>query len=909
MKSRLILLGVLVLAADPCFPQAVTPREMTVTGLSCEYLVNPSGIDSTCPRLKWILKENVPSARGLSQAAYQILVASSPEILAKDQGDLWDSGHVKSESTSQISYAGKPLSSESTCYWKVRVWGQNGKDSDWSEVGSWSMGLLKPEDWKAQWIGRDDAKPKVPNDGKKSYLPATFLRKEFTVSKLVARAVLYITGQGLVEPWLNGAKVGDDYFTPGWTDYHKHLYYRTYDVTPLIKPGMNAWGAILGDGWFRGNVSILGQNQYGTKTRLYGELHLIYADGTTDIVASDGSWKASFGPILQSDMQAGETYDARLEMPDWSRAGFNDSTWKSVDLGAEIKPTLLAYPEAPVRRQEEIIPKEITQPRPGLYVFNMGQNFSGWARLKINAPAGSKIVMRFGELKNPDGTVYRTNLRSARATDTYFCKGTGEEVWEPRFTYHGFQYVEVEGLPTVPDSKTLTGIVVHTSAPPVGSFECSDDIINGTRRNMRWSIRSNLFDVPTDCPQRDERMGWMDWHEISRSALDEFDASTLITKWMLDIEDAELGNGQFSQISPDPHCFAWSPCWGDSVVLIPWTMFQVYGDTRLAEKYYQDMVAHLDHYRKRSPAFVAPAEGFGDWLSLDKTPKDLISTALFGYECEVMSKMAQTLGKTEDTLKYQSWFEQIRTAFQQKFVHPDGTIGSNSQASYAFAITSDLLTEAQKSAAGTHLAEVIRTNGYHISTGMPATHLLLPALTQSGQTKVAYRMLAQHSYPSWGYFLHLGATSIWERWDSLTEAGFNKNAMNSYNHANLGTCTEWLYSSILGIDLLDPGFKRIIIHPEPGGDVTWAKGSYDSIHGKIKSDWKLNQEKLSMQITIPPNTTATIRVPTSAPKRVQESGIPISKAPGIKILRSEKGALYLEVGSGKYQFTAPFVKS
>jgi alpha-L-rhamnosidase len=876
---------------------------MIPTRLRCEYRVNPAGIDTAEPRLDWILQPTNPTARSLAQSAYHVLVATSPDLLAKDQGDLWDSGRVKSIQSTQISYAGKPLTSEAVCFWKVQVWDQDEKVSSWSKPGSWSMGLLDPGDWKAQWIGRDDGQPQVPNDENKVYLPATFLRKGFTVKMPVARAVLYITGQGLVEPWLNGAKVGDDYFTPGWTDYHKHLYYRTYDVTSQIKPGANVWGAILGDGWFRGNVSILGQNQYGKKTRLHGQLHLIYADGTSEIIASDSSWKAAFGPILQADIQAGETYDARLEMPDWSKAGFDDSVWKAVDTGAEVTPTLLAYPEAPVRRQGEIVPTEITPSHSGSYVFNMGQNFSGWARLKINAPAGTKIVMRYGELKNPDGTVYRTNLRSARATDTYICKGGGDEVWEPRFTYHGFQYVEVEGLPDEPSADTLTGIIVHSSVPPVGDFQCSNDVINRTRSNMSWTICSNQFDVPTDCPQRDERMGWMDWHEISRSALDEFDSSTLLTKWMLDIDDAQLGGGQFSQISPDPHRFGWSPCWADSVLLIPWTMYQVYGDTRLAEKYYPDMVSHLDHYREVSPQFVGPAVGYGDWLCLEDTPKDIISTGLFGYECQAMSKMAQALGKTDDVRKYQSWFEQIKTAFQQKFVHSDGTIGSNSQASYAYAIAYDLLTDDQREAAGRHLADVIQAKDYHISTGMPATHLLLPALTQSGHTDVAYRMLAQQTYPSWGYFLHMGATTIWERWDSLTEKGFNADAMNSYDHANLGTCTEWFYSTLLGINTLEPGFQKIIIKPEPGGDVTWANGHYDSIHGWIDCFWKQDETSFILDVTIPVNTSALVYLPASDPGRVSESSGAAAKQRGVSFKGMDHSDAIFEIGSGTYHFT------
>lgn len=1040
---------------------AAVPALAAPTRLLCEYLENPVGIDELKPRLGWICTASDAKARGLRQTAYQILVASSPALLAKDRGDVWDSGRVVSGRSLQIPYDGAGLLSHQPCYWKVRVWDQDGSVSPWSAPATWSMGFLKPQAWTAQWIGRDDGKPvekqsaltqaswiwfpdpnvhEVPvekrwfrktfvlppgakiaaaqavmtaddkfelfvngqsvlkgdkfnvvyeadvssrlhagknllavevengvvgpaaligalevslSDGRtmtiptdatwmsvdritekwnqsdfgttgwkpakvvgaygdgpwgsivpgKAYLPATYLRKDFAVAHAPKRAVLYVTCLGNVEPRLNGRKVGDDYFTPGWTDYHKRLYYRAYDVTSQVKVGANTLGAVLGDGWFRGNLSIIGQNIYGKKTRLRAELHIFNSDGTSQVVATDTSWKAEFGPIVEADIQAGETYDARREMPGWDLPGYKTSAnWTSVQTGAEVAPELQAYPGTPVRRLEEFPPVKITSLKPNLQVFDMGKNFSGWARLRVTAPAGTKIIMRFGEMLNPDGSVYRTNLRSARVTDTYICKGGGEEVWEPEFTYHGFQYAEVEGLPAPATSKTLTGVVVHSALPRLGAFISSSEIANRTSVNMRWSIRSNSFDIPTDCPQRDERMGWMDYHEVARSSQYELDQSSLLTKWVTDMVDARLPDGGFSQISPDVHHFGWSPGWADSSVLIPWTLYRVQGDTRLAERWFKELASHVAYYQERSPDGIAPDVGYGDWLAPDlSTPKNLISTALYARCAFAMSEMSGALGRSADAKRYRDLFQKIRTAFQKKFVLSNGTIGTNSQGSYVMPLAFDLLDEPQRGLAAKHLVEAIEAKGNHLSTGMVTTHLLLPALTKIGRTDVAYRLLEQKTFPSWGYFLDRGATSIWERWDSKTDS-FNAAAMNSYNHANLGTCTEWFYRTVLGIDFLEPGFGKILIHPEPGVGMTWAKGHYDSPHGRIATDWSAGAGKFRLDVTIPPNTSAEVFIPAASARKVNEGGQPVLAAKGVSFLRQEGGNAVFAVGSGNYHF-------
>jgi len=872
----------------------------TVEGLRCEYFVDPLGIDIVQPRLGWMLQS---ALRGQKQFAYQVLVATTPKKLANDQGDLWDSGKVNSNRSTQIEYSGKRLASHQRACWKVKVWDAKGGMAVSKEPAIWSMGFSNQSEWNAEWIGRDDGRSSGPGNGKEKYLPATYLRKEFALDRIPQRALLYVTSLGVAEPHLNGGKVGDDYLSPGWTDFNKRVYYRAYDVTARLKVGGNVLGAILGDGWYRGHLSIIGQNLYGTQTRLLAQLHLFFADGSSRVIASDGSWEGGFGPLLEADIYAGETYDAQKESKGWDEPGFRNADWKPVDCGAKVHPMIQANPGAAVRRTGEICTVAVTHPKPGLAVYDYGRNFSGWTRLRITAPSGTRIVMRFGEILNPDGTVYRTNLRAARATDTYVCKGGGEETWEPRFTFHGFQYVEVEGLPQTAGPETLTGIIVGSDLPLTGSFECSNAIMTRTAANERCTIRSNLVELPTDCPQRDERMGWTDYHEVVASTLYEQDAASLLTKWMGDLVDARRADGSFPSIAPDVHKFPWWPGWADSGVLIPWTMYYVYGDTRLVARYYQEIAGHLKTYKAHSSGFLAQPDGLGDWLAPDvSTPKELIATALYARCAEVMAKMAQALGKIQDAAAFDDLQRSIRGAFRKKFVAPDGTIGSDSQGGYALALAYDLLEPKQVRQAADKLVAAIVKRGGHISTGMVTTHLLLPALSKAGRTDAAYRLLAKTTFPSWGYFLNMGATSMWERWDGKTEKGFHPDPMNSFNHSNLGTCTEWFYRTVLGIDAAEPGFGKLLLKPEPGGNLTWARGYYDSPHGRIGSDWKIENGQFLWTVRIPANTTATVYVPTKDAAGVSESGTPATQADGVKFLRMEDGAAVYGMGSGTYRF-------
>ena len=986
-RSRLIAM----LSLMSCSAFAANDAELN--SLRCEYHNNPLGIDITEPRLSWVSQSE---KRGWKQSAYQILVASSQKALDADRGDLWDSGKVEAQQSIQIPYAGKPLLSHAQCFWKVKVWDQNGAASPWSQTATWSMGLLNETDWQAQWIGHDKAVKITPNrdaelagkghkititkalygikgnskkqvdikeklqahvdagnlslkvtnefagkdpafeekkvleaqwlvdDWKsgsvtaensvcdltigrpKQYLPAPYLRKEFTVATGVKRAIIYATAQGVYELSLNGQRVSNDVFMPGWTDYKQRIYYTAYDVTDLLKEGPNAIGAILGDGWFRGNISCIGQNKYGNKLRFKAQLHIDYDNGQSKILTTDSDWKASYGPILESDMQAGEVYDARLEMPGWNQAGFDQSSWSPIVTGSSIKPLLQAYPGVPVRAVKELPAVKVTEPTPGTYVFDLGQNFSGWARLKVNGQAGDEVTMIFAEMLKDDGSAYTINLRSARAVDTYVLKGGGEEVWEPRFTFHGFRYVQVTGLKEKPTADAITGIVLYSDSPESSSFECSNPMVNKIQENIVWGQRSNYLEVPTDCPQRDERLGWTgDTQVFIRTGCYNQDVSEFFTKWMVDLMDTQNRQGLFGNQAPVFHGHG-AAAWACAGIICPWTIYKVYGDTRMIETHYDAMVRYMDACGKDGLG-GRKAHTWGDWLApAGRPPTALISAAYHAYTTSLMAEMAVALGKIDDATKYNKQFQDIRAHFQKTFVKADGKIESELQTAYCMALSFDLLTAAQRKQAEAHLIERIKKDNYHLSSGFLGIPILLPTLTDMGRSDIAYRMIQNTTYPSWGYSIEQGATTIWERWNSYSkDKGFGDVKMNSFNHYSLGACGEWMFRSMLGIETDGAGFKKITMKPELGEGITWAKGHYDSIQGRISSDWKIENKTFHWNITVPANTTATVYVPAKDAAAVTESGKAASEAEGVKFLRMENDRAVYQVAAGSYGFVSP----
>ncbi|MDO8682056.1 MAG: glycoside hydrolase family 78 protein [Armatimonadota bacterium] len=900
-----LLFTTVLTAVAPGFADAVT-----VTQLRCEYASNPLGIDVTNPRLSWIMES---TERGQRQTAYQIIVASDEQKLAANKGDLWYTGKVASDQSAHIIYAGKYLASRMRCWWKIRVWDKDGKVSPYSKPAYWEMGLRRQSDWRAKWIECAKVETTPAADDKKDkpsqppMQPCSYARKPFISAKPIKRARLYVSALGFYEAYINGRRIGDDVLAPGWTDYHKRVQYQTYDVTAAVRKGQNVIGVILGDGWFCGYI-VSKKQVYGQFPRALCQLTIDYTDGATQTIITDESWKTSTGPILQSDMLMGETYDARKEMPGWSEIGFDDSAWQPI-MTRGYSAKLDAQRGPSVRRKMEIKTRTITEPAKGVYVFDLGQNMVGWARLRVKGSAGDKIRIRFAEMLKPDGNIYTDNLRGARCIDNYILKGVGEEVYEPRFTYHGFRYVELTGFPGKPSLDSITGIVIHSDTPPTGVFQCSNPMINKLQSNILWGQRGNFVSIPTDCPQRDERLGWTgDAQVFIRTAAFNMDVSGFFTKWLLDLEDSQAENGAFPNTAPKIYAGPGVAGWSDAGVICPWTIYLCYGDKRIIEQRYDSMVKWVEFCRLKSDNLIRPAAGFGDWLAIGAhTPEDLIATAYFAYSARLLSKIAAIIGKDDDARKYEELFQQIKTAFNNAYVQPDGRVKSGTQTSYLLALRFDLIPEDKRKGAVDGLVEVIREKDWRLSTGFLGVSYLLPTLTHEGHHDVAYRLLNNDTFPSWLFPVKHGATTIWERWDGWTsERGFQNPGMNSFNHYSLGSVGEWMYETIAGIsaDPGKPGYKHIIIRPQPGGGLAFARGSLDSIYGKIATCWTINNGVFTLNLTIPANTTATVYIPASEAKTVTESGKPADKAIGVKFLRMEYGAAVYEVGSGNYAFKA-----
>ena len=689
------------------------------------------------------------------------------------------------------------------------------------------------------------------------------------------------------------------------------MYYKTYEVTDLIKNGSNTIGAVLADGWYAGYLGFGKKREhYGSKPRLFVQLEIEYENGHIQKVVTDGTWKARYGPILETDFLMGEIYDGRKEMPGWDTPSFDDSSWDEVAVtdNSEGIGEVQSYPGETVQKIMEIKPKELTEPDEGVYVFDMGQNFAGWVRLKVNGKAGTKVVLRFAEILNPDGSIYTENLREARCTDTYILKGKGKELWEPQFTFHGFRYVEVTGYPGKPGLDTVTGVVVHSAIPITGSFECSNPMVNQLYSNIVWSQRGNFIEIPTDCPQRDERLGWTgDAQIFIRTSTYNMDVSAFFTKWLVDLEDAQSDEGGFPDVAPRKVAMGdGTAAWGDAGVICPWTIYEVYGDKRVIERHYESMKKWISYLKKNSKDLLRPAKGYGDWVSIaSDTPKDVIATAYFAYSTRLVSKAAAVLGKDEDADKYEELFEQIRSAFNKAYVSEDGRIKGETQTCYLLGLYFDLLPEDKREPATLHLIEAIRKKDWHLSTGFVGLSYLVPTLADTGHLDIAYRLLNNDTFPSWGYSIKNGATTIWERWDGWTEEkGFQTPGMNSFNHYSFGSIGRWLFGSVAGIDTEGPGYKRIIIKPRPGGGLDYAKASYKSINGKIVSDWKIKGDKFTLDVTIPANTTATVYVPAGDIESVTEGGKPAAQANAVSLLRMEDDSAVFAVGSGHYRFVS-----
>ncbi len=905
--------------------------DLRVSHLRCEYLVTPIGIDEPAPRLSWAIESH---RRGARQVAWRVRVASTAEKLAKDKGDLWDSGRVESTQTTHIVYAGRPLRSREVCHWCVEVEDEAGNHAR-SEPSFWTMGLLEKTDWSARWIAanpdiirRDPeaiaATPTEPGT------PGLF-RKEFDVPGPVKRATLHASARGLFRLRLGGRRVGEDVFAPEWTDYDKRIHYRTYDVTGLVAHDRNVIAATLGDGWWSGYVGWQEtRGRYGSlENSLLVQLEVELASGERLTVGTDQTWRCNTGPILASDFMMGEIYDARRERTGWDRTDFISRGWLPAREVAAPAAPLVAQRSEPVRVVDTIVPVSMKEIRPGVYIYDLGQNFSGWVRLRFNnAPAGTRVQLRHGERLNPDGTLYTENLRRAKATDVYICKGGGEEVWEPRFTFHGFQYVELTGLPTAPGNNAVTGCVVHSATTPTGRFECSHAGVNQLWLNGLWSQRDNFLSVPTDCPQRDERLGWMgDAQVFLRTASYNMDVAAFFTKWMIDVEDAQTADGIFPDTAPrlrEGENFVGldglggAAGWADAGIIVPWTIWRVYGDKRIIERHWSAMTKWLDWIERHNPDGLRTRElgnNYGDWLCIPSDTtfrthspmKNLLATACWADDAAKMARMARELGREAEAKRFSAMFEKVRDAFQKEFLRGDGRLTVETQTAYLLALAFDLLPGNVRARAAEHLVENIKALHWHLSSGFIGISHLNPQLTLAGHAAVAYRLLLRDDYPSWLYPVKHGATTIWERWNGWTETdGFFNPQMNSFNHYSLGSVGEWLFRHVAGIELDPevPGFQRFVLKPFIGQGLDFAGASYRTMHGEIVSDWKRVGKKLTWIVRIPANTSARVWVPSEPGTEVTESGRPIEKAVGIRVIGREEKFLVCEGGSGEYTFAS-----
>jgi alpha-L-rhamnosidase len=875
-----------------------------VNELICEYHTNPVGIDVLKPRLSWKI---VSDKQNVMQSAYEIKVTDqSPKGKV-----IWNSGKVTGDKSVNVEYAGDELKPMQRVYWQVRVWDNENKATKWSEPAYWEMGILKPELWTASWITMENEK--VFNGSK----PAHFLRKDFSTSKKVKSARVYVSSLGLYELYINGKKVGDQLFTPGWTSYNKRIQYQTYDVTSMLQT-KNAIGAILGDGWYRGNIGWQDQrNYYGGKLALIAQLHISYTDGTDEIIETGEGWKATTGPIIFSDIYNGETYDARMEMPGWSTAGFDDSKWgKAVTLN-QTKEFLIAPQGVPVKAVEEIVPiKLFTTPNDEL-VYDMGQNMVGWVRLKVKGKKGDVVTLKFAEVLDKQGNFYTDNLRAAKVTDVYILKGDGEEIYEPKFTFHGFRFVELVGFPGTPGLENITGIVIHSEMEPTGTFTCSDPLINQLQKNIQWGQKGNFLDVPTDCPQRDERMGWTgDAQVFSATASYIYNTAGFYTKWMKDVAADQLPDGKVPHVIPDVlKGGGGSTAWADVSLIVPWTTYLAYGDKRILEVQYPSMVKWVEYMKSRAGEdnlWTGDAH-FGDWLAFASTrsdytgattEKDLIATAYYSYSSGLLSKIAKIIGNTADADKYAKLSENIKKAFVNEFVAPSGRLVSHTQTAYLLAIAFDLLPGNLVPKAANYLAEDVN-KFKHLTTGFVGTPLLCKTLSATGHEDLAFMLLNRKEYPGWLYPVTQGATTIWERWDGQKPDGtFQDVGMNSFNHYAYGAIGEWLYTYVAGIQIDEklPGYKHFLLAPHPGGRLTNANATFKSIHGEIKSAWKIENGNMVYEVKVPANTTATVTLPTAALDKVTVNAASL-KDDKAKSAQQAGKAVTLKLGSGDYKFS------
>ncbi len=898
-------------------------RTVEVVDLRTEHRTDPMGIDTSAPRLSWQLRSQ---RRGVRQVAYQIRVATTEEALGRGIGLVMDSNQSPGGQSIDLPYNGQALLSRQRYYWQVRVWDEAGIVSEWSKPASWEMGLLNTTDWSAEWIS---PAPSSSNDA--------LVRRSFRLRSAIKRARVYATARGLYQLFVNGQRAADWELTPGWTSYHKRLQYQIYDVTTQLHPGDNAIGAMLGEGWYSGVIGFPGQSHYyGARSGFLMQLEVTYLDGTTERIATDGGWRSGASPVTMSGIYAGESYDARLEQPGWDQPHFDDRSWLPVQTTAGTTAALIAQQGPPVRKLATITPQKVFRTPSGKTVVDMGQNMVGWVRLSVKGRAGTVVTLHHAEVLDQKGELYTDNLRSADATDQYVLRGNGTEVYEPRFTFHGFRYVAVEGYPGELAPESIAGIVVHSDVGEAGQFASSNPLLNQLQHNIVWGQRGNFIDVPTDCPQRDERLGWTgDAQVFAPTAAFNADVENFFEKWLQDLAADQFADGSVPFVVPDvlrqmdtaglkgnPDYVGGdrkipaggAAGWADAAVTIPWAMYVAYGDSRILERQYESMSRWVDYERRRAGSGLIWKGDFqfGDWLDFGSasrnrfgaTSTNLIATAYFAHSVDLLSQTASVLGRRDDAERYAKLFADICAAFQRAFVSADGVVGKGSQTAHVLALQFHLLRNDQRVAAAEHLAEEVRREG-HLTTGFLGTPGLLFALSDNDHLEEAFQLLNRKEYPSWLYPLGHGATTIWERWDGIEPDGsFETATMNSFNHYAYGAVGEWLYRVIAGIspDPTAPGYRHVFIQPRVGGGLAHVEASHTGPLGTVRSGWRVTGGKLTLDVEIPPNSTATVRLPHCHLADVTEGGASLAKTQGVMATQQADRDVLVEIGSGRFEF-------
>lgn len=821
--------------------------------LRAEGRLEPLGVDEARPRLSWRVELAHPATQ---QASVAIEVASDPTF--DPRAIVWARPEAAGADPA-IAYGGPPPGSRERLFWRVRITDDRGVEGPWSPPAAWEMGLLAPDDWVARWIGWID--PATPSWSSRSPL----LRRSFRLSGAVGRARAHVTALGLVELTINGRRVGADRLAPGWTDYRRRIQVRTTDILDLLRPGENVVAARLGRGWFAGDVGQFGAEQYGDFPALMAQLEVDHVGGRRLVVASDSSWRAHPGPLVADDLLMGESYDARDERTGWDEPGFRDDDWRPVVVSAGPGGRLVAQRDPGVAIVDELEPRAIASAEPGRQIVDFGQNIAGHVRIRATQPAGTTIVLRHAEALDAQGGLYTENLRKARQTDSYTFRGEGPEVFEPRFTSHGFRYVEISGLSERLDPAQLRARAVSSMGPSTGSFACSDELVNAVHRNVVWGLRGGLVGIPTDCPQRDERLGWMaDAAAMAPSALFLGDTAPLFEKWLVDVSDAQSSSGAYPDIAPMLGVTgSGNAGWADAGMLVPWLIYERTGNIRVLERQYASMSRYVRFLAADNVGGLRHGGRYGDWLALGPpTSLELIGTAYLAHSAALFVRMARLLGHDGDADEIAPLAARARAAFRRRFTTASGILGDETQTGYALALGFDLLPRGDRATAADRLAHLVGAADDHLLTGFLGTGLVMSALSDFGHHELATRLARQDTFPSWGYEVRQGATTIWERWNSWTpEDGFADPGMNSLNHAALGTVADWLHERLAGLAPGSSGYRTMLVRPGPAAGIEWARASHESAHGHHEVGWTAEPGRLEVTVDVPPNTFAEVVVP------------------------------------------------